>query len=114
MVTVLGRTAIKDLSKEHRTLGVVNKIPKSTVGFIGYVVAPLYEMYVAIMKRCATLNEMVDSSAVEECLVILQKNKDRYQLLADGHFVDVDEEEEELKNMLEDLKTVSLYMSISA
>ncbi|KAH8047949.1 3',5'-cyclic-nucleotide phosphodiesterase [Aureococcus anophagefferens] len=55
----------------------------------------LYEIYVAIMKRCAMMDEQVDAQAVEECLVFLQKNKERYQLQADGQYVDQDEEEEE-------------------
>jgi|TARA_B100000475_G_scaffold21931_1_gene15226 hypothetical protein len=82
-----------------------NMIPTSTVGFIGYVVAPLYEIYVAIMKRCAMMDEQVDAQAVEECLVFLQKNKERYQLQADGQYVDQDEEEEELQNFAVDLRT---------
>ncbi|KAH8052312.1 3',5'-cyclic-nucleotide phosphodiesterase [Aureococcus anophagefferens] len=81
-----------------------NMIPTSTVGFIGYVVAPLYEIYVAIMKRCAMMDEQVDAQAVEECLVFLQKNKERYQLQADGQYVDQDEEEE-LQNFAVDLRT---------
>ncbi|KAJ8603281.1 hypothetical protein CTAYLR_006940 [Chrysophaeum taylorii] len=81
-----------------------NQIPKSTVGFIGFVVAPLYENYVAIMKRCAQLDDQIDARAVEECLVFLHKNKERYQKQADGDFVDQDEEDIELQNFPEDLR----------
>merc|ERR1711965_1163676 len=51
------------------------------------------------------MDDAVDSRAVEECLVFLQKNKERYQLQADGQYVDQDEEEEELQNFAEDLRT---------
>ncbi|KAJ1453020.1 putative 3'5'-cyclic nucleotide phosphodiesterase [Pelagophyceae sp. CCMP2097] len=81
-----------------------NQIPKSTAGFIHYLVAPLYEVYVAIMKRCASMDGSIDSRAVEECLVFLHKNKARYQLLADGEHVDRDEDEEELLTFAEDLR----------
>ena len=73
-----------------------NQIPKSTVGFIGWVVAPLYENYVAIMKRCALCDEQIDARAVEECLVFLHRNKERYQKQANGEFLDADEEDAEL------------------
>ena len=73
-----------------------NNIAQSTVGFIAYLVAPLYQTYVDIMTRCAQLDAQIDSTAVEECLVFLHKNKERYQLLAKGEFVDLDEMEEEL------------------
>ncbi|KAH8086085.1 hypothetical protein JL720_7285 [Aureococcus anophagefferens] len=63
------------------------------------------QIYVAIMKRCAMMDEQVDAQAVEECLVFLQKNKERYQLQADGQYVDQDEEEDELQNFAVDLRT---------
>lgn len=75
-----------------------NQIPKSTVGFIGWVVAPLYENYVNIMKRCALCDDQIDARAVEECLVFLHKNKERYQKQANGDFVHQDAEDFELEN----------------
>lgn len=81
-----------------------NHIPKSTVGFIGWVVAPLYENYVAIMKRCAQLDDQIDARVVEECLEFLRKNKQRYQKQADGEFVDQNEEDFELDNFPVDLR----------
>eukprot|EP00633_Aureoumbra_lagunensis_P001171 CAMPEP_0197294920 /NCGR_PEP_ID=MMETSP0890-20130614/33913_1 /TAXON_ID=44058 ORGANISM="Aureoumbra lagunensis, Strain CCMP1510" /NCGR_SAMPLE_ID=MMETSP0890 /ASSEMBLY_ACC=CAM_ASM_000533 /LENGTH=299 /DNA_ID=CAMNT_0042770599 /DNA_START=138 /DNA_END=1037 /DNA_ORIENTATION=- len=73
-----------------------NDIPKSSVGFIGFVVAPLFEVFLAIMKRIADTNTVVDSSAVEECLFFLNQNKSRYQKLLDGEHVSPDEIEQEL------------------
>ena len=57
------------------------------------------------MKRCAQLDDVVTSQAVEECLVFLQKNKERYQLQADGEYVDLDAQEVELGNFQEELRT---------
>eukprot|EP00634_Sargassococcus_sp_CCMP2135_P006876 CAMPEP_0198649228 /NCGR_PEP_ID=MMETSP1467-20131203/4095_1 /TAXON_ID=1462469 /ORGANISM="unid. sp., Strain CCMP2135" /LENGTH=373 /DNA_ID=CAMNT_0044384995 /DNA_START=340 /DNA_END=1461 /DNA_ORIENTATION=- len=82
-----------------------NHVPKSTVGFIGWVVAPLYEIYVAIMKRCALCDEQIDARAVEECLVFLHKNKERYQKQADGELLDADEEDAELLSFSADLRS---------
>ena len=73
-----------------------NQIPSSTVGFIQYIVAPLYESFVSIMKCCSAKNIEIDSSAVEECLVFVNKNKTRYQKQANGEYVAPDEIEDEL------------------
>merc|ERR1712196_732293 len=71
-------------------------ISRSTCGFIQFVVAPLYESYVAIMRRCAVLDAEVDCRAVEECLVFLRKNKEKYERQVKGEAVDPDEAEAEL------------------
>jgi len=73
-----------------------NVISRSTCGFIQFVVAPLYESYVAIMRRCAVLDAEVDCRAVEECLVFLRKNKEKYERQVKGEAVDPDEAEAEL------------------
>ena len=73
-----------------------NAIPRSTQGFIQFIVAPLYEAFVSIMKRCSSLNVEIDSSAVEECLVFLNKNEARYSKQANGQYVAPDEIEDEL------------------
>ena len=73
-----------------------NVISRSTCGFIQFVVAPLYESYVAIMRRCAVLDAEVDCRAVEECLVFLRKNKEKYERQVKGEAVDPAEAEAEL------------------
>ena len=81
-----------------------NKIPNSTAGFIQFIVAPLYEAFVSIMKRCSSMEAEIDSSAVEECLVFLNKNKARYQKQMNGEYVAPDEIEDELQGFAEDLR----------
>ncbi|KAH8076718.1 3',5'-cyclic-nucleotide phosphodiesterase [Aureococcus anophagefferens] len=81
-----------------------NRIPNSTAGFIQFIVAPLYEAFVSIMKRCSSMEAEIDSSAVEECLVFLNKNKARYQKQMNGEYVAPDEIEDELQGFAEDLR----------
>ncbi|KAH8061146.1 3',5'-cyclic-nucleotide phosphodiesterase [Aureococcus anophagefferens] len=63
-----------------------NDVNKSSVGFIRFIVKPLFQIYADIMKRCADLDDrsMVDSRAVEECLYILDDNMQRYENALNG------------------------------
>lgn len=61
-----------------------NNIHKSTVGFIRFIVKPLYQIYADIMRRCADLDKNIDSRAVEECLYILDDNMQRYENASNG------------------------------
>ncbi|KAK7253358.1 3',5'-cyclic-nucleotide phosphodiesterase [Aureococcus anophagefferens] len=61
-----------------------NNIAKSSVGFITYIVEPLYKLLGAAIQACAGRGEDIHVRVVDECLVTLSKNKERHKQVSEG------------------------------
>jgi len=67
-------------------------VAQKTVGFIKFVVCPLYETYHRLVAVCATHHPDLSPRLLSECLRVLAANQDAYRLEADGMHVSLESE----------------------
>ncbi|KAJ8612228.1 hypothetical protein CTAYLR_002930 [Chrysophaeum taylorii] len=65
-------------------------IAQKSVGFIKFVVVPLYETYRDLIVKCAAFRDGLNARVVNESLSVLTTNLEHYQLEADGLHVPQD------------------------
>lgn len=59
-------------------------IAQKTLGFIKFVVVPLYEQFRDLVVKCATFHAVLDPRVITEAITVLTTNLEHYQLEADG------------------------------
>lgn len=59
-------------------------VAQKTLGFIKFVVVPLYEQFRDLVVKCATFHTKLDPRVITEAITVLTTNLEHYQLEADG------------------------------